>query len=208
MHRPSNHSCDLPGLTSIVYSFLPHVVKSKSSSFLTEWYRHHLVSIHLLIAAGYGDQLGLAWYLAFIMPLCFKSSFYKYCQRSLDRQNVCMIYHQHSQEIKLTHQRKGQGAHKGSLQGLRSLSLWLCVNTVPLALSSFRISQFRCTLVIPAFSLDSLHIRSCQSSPQKSLWPLFSSNPPESITHDTTGQKGVVPLEGSWSVGRGGVWGV
>lgn len=188
--------------------FIPAPVKSTSSSFLAELRSHHLVSIQLLIAAGYGDQLGLPWYLAFIMPQCFKRGLHKYCQPSLYRQNVCMILHQHSQEIKLTHRRKGQAAHKGSLQGLCPLSLWLCVNTVPLALSSFGISQFRCTLVIPAFFLDSLHIQSCQSSLKNSLWPLFSSYPPESIIHDTTRQKGVVPLEGSWSVGRGSVWGV
>lgn len=116
-----------------------------------------------------------------------------------------MIHHQHSQEIKWTHQRKGQAAHKVSLQGLLSLSLWLCVNTMPLGLPT---SPFSCTIVIPAFSLDSLCIRSCQSSLWNSLRPSFSSHPPESITHGTMGQKGAVPLEGSWSVGEGGVWGV
>lgn len=70
--RPSNHFYDLPVLTSIVHSLLSHLVKSGSSSFLSEWRHHHLVSIHLLIAAGYGDHLGPAWYLAFIMPLRFK----------------------------------------------------------------------------------------------------------------------------------------
>lgn len=70
--RVSNHFYDLPVLTAIVYSLLPHLVKSGSSSFLSEWRHHHLVSIHLLIAAGYGDHLGPAWYLAFIMHLRFK----------------------------------------------------------------------------------------------------------------------------------------
>lgn len=42
--------------------------KSGSSSFLSELLHHHLVSIHLLIAAGYGDHLCPAWYLAFLMP--------------------------------------------------------------------------------------------------------------------------------------------
>lgn len=84
--RPSSHFYRLPVLTSIVYSSLPHLVKSKSSSFLAQWHRHHLVSIHLLIASGYGDQLGLAWYLAFIMPLRFKRGLRKYCQPSLHPQ--------------------------------------------------------------------------------------------------------------------------
>lgn len=119
-----------------------------------------------------------------------------------------MILHQHSQEIKLTHQRKGQAAHKVSLLGLLSLSLWLCVYTMPLALSPFGTSPFRCTRVIPAFSLDSLHVQSCQSSLWNSLRPSFSSHPLESITHCTIGQKGAVPLEGSWSVWEGGAWGV
>lgn len=57
---------------SIVYSLLPHLVKSGSSFFLSEWRQHHLVSIHLLIAAGNGDHLVPAWYLAFIMLLRFK----------------------------------------------------------------------------------------------------------------------------------------
>lgn len=57
-------------LTSIMCSLVPHVVKFESSYFLFEWRHRHLVSIHLLIAAGYGDQLGPVWYLAFIMPLC------------------------------------------------------------------------------------------------------------------------------------------
>lgn len=70
--RASNRFYDLPVLTSIVCSLLPHLVKSGSSSFLSEWRHHHLVSIHLLIAAGYGDHLGPAWYLAFIMPRRFK----------------------------------------------------------------------------------------------------------------------------------------
>lgn len=119
-----------------------------------------------------------------------------------------MILHQHSQEIKLTHQRKGQATRQVSLQGLLSLSLWLCVNTMPFAPSPFGTSPFRCTIVIPAFFLDSLHIQSCQSSQWNSLWSSFSSHPPESITHGTKGQKGAVPLEGSWSVGEDGVWGV
>lgn len=117
-----------------------------------------------------------------------------------------MILHQHSQEIKLTHKRKGQAAHKGSLLGLLSLSLWLCVNTMPLALSPFETCPFRCTVVISAFSLDTLRIKSCQS--WNSLQPSFSSQPTESITHSTIGQKGAVPLEGSRSVVEGGVWGV
>lgn len=70
--RVSNHFYDLPVLNSIVYSLLPHLVKSESSSFLSEWRHHHLVSIYLLIAAGHGDHLDPAWYLAFIMHLRFK----------------------------------------------------------------------------------------------------------------------------------------
>lgn len=35
--RASNHFYDLPVLTSIVYSLLPYLVKSGSSSFLSEW---------------------------------------------------------------------------------------------------------------------------------------------------------------------------
>lgn len=66
-----------PVFTSIVHSLLPHLVKSGSSSFLSEWRHHHLVSIHVLIAAGYGDHLGLAWYLAFIMALRFKRNLRK-----------------------------------------------------------------------------------------------------------------------------------
>lgn len=70
--RVPGHFYDLPLLTSIVHSLLPHLVKSGSSSFLSERRHRHLVSIHLLIAAGYGDHLGQAWYLAFIMHLRFK----------------------------------------------------------------------------------------------------------------------------------------
>lgn len=66
--------------------FTPAPLGKKSSSFSAEWRHRHLVSIHLLIAAGYGDQLGLAWYLAFIMPLCFKRGLRKYCQSSLHPQ--------------------------------------------------------------------------------------------------------------------------
>lgn len=43
---------------------------------------------------------------------------------------------------------------------------------------------------------------------ENSLWPSFPSHPPESITHSTIGQRGAVPLEGSWSVEKVGVWGV
>lgn len=68
----SNHFYDLPVLASFVYSLLPHLVKSRSSSSLSEWRHHHLVSIRLLIAAGYGYHLGSALYLAFIMHLPFK----------------------------------------------------------------------------------------------------------------------------------------
>lgn len=102
--KQSNHFYDLPLSTSIVYSLLLCLVKSGSSSFLTEWHHHHLVSIHLLIAAGYGDHLGPGWYLAFIMPhVLHKRASVKHCQPLLRPQNICMILHEHSQEIKLTH---------------------------------------------------------------------------------------------------------
>ena len=115
----SNHFYDLPVLASFVYSLLPHLVKSRSSSSLSEWRLHHLVSIHLLIAAGYGYHLGLALYLAFIMHLPFKGGLRKeHCQPSLQPpQNFCMILHQHSQEIKLAHQRKGQATRRVSARG-------------------------------------------------------------------------------------------
>ena len=75
--RASNHFYDLLVLTSIVYSVLLHLMKSGSSFFPPEWHHRHLVSIHLLIAAGYGYQLGPAWYLAFTMPPHFKRDLHK-----------------------------------------------------------------------------------------------------------------------------------
>lgn len=85
--------------------FIPAPLGKIQVLLLSSWMAHHLVSIHLLIAAGYGDHLGPAWYLAFIMPLCFKRAL-KHCRPSQRPQNICMILHQHSQEIKLTHQKK------------------------------------------------------------------------------------------------------
>lgn len=66
------HFDDLLVLTSIVHSVVLHLVKSETSFSLFEWHHDHLVSIHSLIAAGHGDQLGLAFCLAFIMPPCFQ----------------------------------------------------------------------------------------------------------------------------------------
>lgn len=159
--RASNHFYDLPVLTSIVYSLLPHLVKPWSSSFLSEWRHHHLVSIHLLIAAGYADHLGPAWYLAFIMPQRFK--------RGLGKNTVGLSappkYLSAFTGDQVNPPEKRPSCTQCSSTGTSFfIIMTVCQHYAPCPLL-FGASPFRCTIVIPAFSLDSLHIQSCQSSP-------------------------------------------
>lgn len=109
-----------PSLTYILHSVELHLVKRKKKypppPFFSpsELRHHHLVSIHLLIAGGHGDQLGLALCLAFLMPLCFKRGPCKILSAfATPPRNIPVFLRQHSQEVKSTHQRKGEAAHEG-----------------------------------------------------------------------------------------------
>ena len=119
----SNHFYDLPVLTSIVHSLLPLLGKTLVL-LLSFWMAPSPPGLHSLIDCrrlwwSSGSGLVFSIYNA---PCASKEASVKHRQPFLShppkKKNICMILHQHSQEIKLTHQRKGQAAHKVSLQGL------------------------------------------------------------------------------------------